>query len=31
MYWKAIVDMMPTEFVLDLIVLFLVKKFTKDI
>ena len=30
MYWKAITDMLPTEFILDLVVLYLVVVFAKD-
>ena len=30
MYWKAICDMIPTEFVLDLVVLYLILIFAKD-
>ena len=31
MYIKAIVDMVPTEFVLDVVVLYLVVQFAKDV
>ena len=30
MYWKALCDMIPTEFVLDLVVLCLIMIFAKD-
>ena len=31
MYIKAIVDMIPTEFVLDVVVLYLIVQFAKDV
>ena len=31
MRWKAIVDMVPTEFCLDMVVLYLVIQFARDI